>query len=243
MRYLLTSVLFIFFQSCGLILMSVQGAKLNMKRQDSLEILNLSKKYNIPEGHEIFQLSPGYYHWLHSDSMTLKNDALNSIKNHTQELDYAVYKGESLCGYYYACLGEMTPFLINTNWNASGELDNFPPADYRYFIFIEKKDSLKNKNAYIKTYLNYKPDSLLTLNRYLSFMKPLRSTKSVVAYDYTVIIQWDRLLGRQTKRFIKAVLKNMQKAPDPRKLRVIWCYNENASMVYDLDKATQRKNP
>ncbi len=90
------------------------------------------------------------------------------------------------------------------------------------------------KNNYLlpKTYLNYKPDSILPLNKYLSFMTPLRISNVSIRYDYVLIIQWDRSLGRQTRRFIDAVKKNISKAPHQCNLRIIWCYNENASSSF-----------
>lgn len=220
-------------QSCGLIFTSIQGAKFDMKKLDSLEILNLAEKYKIPKEDEIFELKTNYFHYLYSDTISKIADSLHTVKNHTQLLDYSVYNEKGiLCGYYFSCLGEVTPFLVNMDWNANGELNNFPPTNYRYFVFIEKYDTIRKNYSYSKTYLNYEPDSLLPLKKYLNFIMPLRYGQNKLKYDYTLIIQWNRFLGRQTMRFVDAVKKNMSKSPKQYNLRVIWCYNENAHLEY-----------
>ncbi|HSI91485.1 MAG TPA: hypothetical protein VK927_10245, partial [Adhaeribacter sp.] len=92
----------------------------------------------------------------------------------------------------------------NLNWNQNGNFESFPPK----------------MQAPADTLVSFQ-----TLNQYL---KPLPNTKlsADASADYTVVVFWNRMLGRQSKRLVETVQKNCAKAGN-HKIRLVYVNNDN----------------
>jgi hypothetical protein len=185
------------FSSCSTMISGIYGVK-NIKEVDEKTILRHSKKYNIP-GDEIYQLDTLYLSYLSSfDSVKFAEQ----VKNHYQPLQ----------ALYYDKSGQLTSFQINCyaggfpnlDWNRDQTMMTFPPK----------------AQAPI--------DSLIPLDVQLKYILPVQQTPPMLASnnDYTVIVHWNRFMGRQTKRFIQTVQQNMQLNSD-KQVKVIYVNNDN----------------
>lgn len=85
----------------------------------------------------------------------------------------------------------------NLNWNKTGNLNTFPPKTQAPI------------------------DSFLDLGTHLAFA----NIRPQNAYKYTVLIYWNRFMGRQTKVFLKAFKQNLLLSPQP--LQVYFINNDN----------------
>jgi hypothetical protein len=92
----------------------------------------------------------------------------------------------------------------NLNWNRQGIFNEFIPK----------------QQAPI--------DSLLTLTTQLNFLKPLSKSYliSTESYDYVIVVYWSRFMGRQSKRFIRIIQKNIQ-LEKTKKVKIIYANNDN----------------
>jgi hypothetical protein len=173
--------------SCSAIVRQFYGIK-NPKNINETTIIKFAEKYNIPI-RDIYRLDTAYIEYLSSiDSIRHKS----SIKNHFQPLQ----------ALYYNVRGQLVSFQINCyaggfpnlNWDKDSIMTSFPPK----------------QQAPI--------DSILPLYRQLQYIKPLPQTLkfSIKDYDYILIVFWNRLMGRQSKRLIRYVQQNSILAGDSR---------------------------
>lgn len=145
-------------------------------------ITKAAKEYNIPSEYS-YVLDTLYFDYLKS----YKIDNKNAVKNHLQPLQ-ALYHDKN---------GNLSVFLINCytygfpnlNWNKNNILETFPPQQQAPL------------------------DSILPIEKHLSFIEPLNDTtiptNQIKAQPNEIIlVYWSLMMGRQSKRFIKAIQKN-----------------------------------
>ncbi|MEI6488393.1 MAG: hypothetical protein WCP52_05495 [Bacteroidota bacterium] len=168
--------------SCSSVLLKMYGLK-NPKHLDNLSISKIAYKYDIPEKN-LFVLDSSYFSFLFSlDSIKYKKQ----IKNHSQPLQALYFdKSENFISFYINCYAGGFP---NLKWNRNGILNSFVPKT--------------------QTPL----DSVITFRQHLKYIKTLNN-KSVSSdslnSDYYVIVYWNRFMGRQSKRLIKYINRNLK---------------------------------
>ena len=182
--------------SCSLVFVKMYGFK-RVKSVDDKMIAKFGSKYNIPP-EDAYSIGTDYVEFIQTiDTTKFKQEK----KNHYQPLQVLYYDTESnLISYHVNCYVGGFP---NLEWNKSNSFDVFPPT----------------KQAPL--------DSVLSLQTHLEFLKPLSNTQktSIKNYDYVVIIYWNKLMGRQSKRFIKIIQKNLKLAVD-KKIKVFYVNND-----------------
>lgn len=184
--------------SCSPIVLGLYGIKNpGMSINDnSIEIL--SKKFNIPL-EDSYVLDTAYLSFLFSfDTSHYKAE----IKNHYQPLQVL----------YYDTIGKLKSFQANCfaggfpnlRWKKNKILASFPPGEQTPV------------------------DSLISLYALLKYLRPLSKTTmfSPDKYEYTVIVFWNRFMGRQSKRLIHFIQENRKLVPN-RKVKIIYANNDN----------------
>jgi hypothetical protein len=203
---ILILILVLGLTSCSPIIQGLYGIK-NPKELNDKTIIRYSEKYNIPLT-ENYKLDTAYLTFLSSlDSTNFKEQ----IKNHYQPLQVLYYyKTGQLESFQINCYAGGFP---NLNWNRDSIFTTFPPR----------------KQAPI--------DSIISLDLQLKFIRPLSQTIgfSVENYDYIVIVYWNRLMGRQSKRLIHFVQENYKLAKDY-KLKIIYVNTDNIFALTDIEK-------
>lgn len=191
-------VLILSLSSCTPLLTKIYGVK-KVKSLDEEKIIKYCNKYNIPE-QSCYWVDTNYLnHIFTKDTIT---SAL-SIKNHYQPIQVLYYGRDGyLKSYSVNCYA---PGFPNLKWNKYGNFDAFPPAGLSPI------------------------DSLLQLNDQLSFLHKLSVSDSidVDSNDFTVIVFWNRFMGRHSKSLIKTVQQNLLLVKD-QKVSVIYVNNDNA---------------
>ena len=169
-----------------------------MKKLSDNQILKQGSKYNIP-AKDAYVLDSGYVNFIFSlDSVRYQKES----HNHFQPLQ----------ALYYDQTGHLKSFHINCNaggfpnlkWNRFGAFDEFIPKQQT------------------------PPDSILPLKKHLEYVIPLNSNSSpnFDAYDYVVIVHWNKFMGRQSKRLIKVVQNNAALNKN-KSLKIIYVNNDN----------------
>ncbi len=106
------------------------------------------------------------------------------VKNHSQPLQALYFDANGqLFRYYVNCYAGGFP---NLKWNRTGGLNQFPPLPQA------------------------PEDSLLTINQLAAFIRPTAQAQDFNHSDTTIVVFWNRMMGRQSKRFIKLINKNAQ---------------------------------
>jgi hypothetical protein len=106
------------------------------------------------------------------------------VKNHSQPLQAMYFDANGqLFRYYVNCYAGGFP---NLKWNRFGGLNQFPPLPQAPV------------------------DSLLTLNQLVAFARPIEQVQDFNQSDTTIVVFWNRMMGRQSKRFIKFINRNAQ---------------------------------
>jgi len=133
------------------------------------------------------------------------------IKNHYQPLQVL----------YYNKTGELKSFQINCyaggfpnlDWNRDSLFTTFPPREQAPI------------------------DSIISIDLQLKYIHPLSQTIdfSNENYEYIVIVYWNRLMGRQSKRLIHFVQENRKLAKDY-KVKIIYVNTDNIFALTDIDK-------
>jgi len=176
----------------------------DMKAVDEKMILQLGQEYNIPF-EDSYELDTAYATFLLSHDKTLYQQ---QIKNHYQPLQ----------ALYFDKVGQLISFQINCNaggspnlaWDRDSILTTFPPKQQT------------------------KIDNMLSLDKQLKFLHPLKQTSKFNAadYDYVVVIYWNRFMDRQSKRFIKFMQDNSKLSKDKR-VKIIYVNNDNIFAMAD----------
>jgi len=148
------------------------------------EQLQLAKKYQIDK-ENIYSLDTGFKTFLDSlqslQNLLDSNYQKNSITyKMNQPLIYIYFNGEHQLSFLNNCYAGGYP---NLNWNSGNVLDSFPP----------------HTTAPI--------DTLLKFSDLKRFLLPVQA-QNHFSGDQSVIVFWNYFGGRQTSKFIKAILKN-----------------------------------
>jgi hypothetical protein len=182
--------------SCSSIITGLYGMK-NYKVVDEKTIIRYSKKYNIPL-EDSYELDINYISYLKSLDTSIYKE---QIKNHYQPLQ----------ALYYDNKGELKSFQINCytggfpnlNWERDSIMTTFPPK----------------KQAPI--------DSIVSLETQIKYLRQLSNTKKLSTdnYDYTIVVYWNRFMGRQSKRLIRLVQQNAEMSN--KKIKIIYVNSDN----------------
>lgn len=199
--------------SCGQLFLMAYGMKSGPKPMTENKIITQAKKWNIPIN-QIYELEVKPYkaHFSKIDTALFHHmDLQTTINNYMQPLQL----------FYYNPQGELISRFINCdaggfpnlNWNRSGAFDrSFPPLP-----------SLT------------KLDSLIGLKDQFTFSHSLTKSENKLNSDsnYIIVVYWNRFMGRQSKRLIEYVHKNIDQH-HAQKAIVIYVNNDNA--LYELMK-------
>ena len=199
-------ILVIGLTSCSSVIQGLYGIK-NPKELDDQTIIRYSEKYHIPLS-DNYKLDTAYLTFLSSlDSINFKEQ----IKNHYQPLQVL----------YYNKTGELKSFQINCyaggfpnlDWNRDSLFTTFPPREQAPI------------------------DSIISIDLQLKYIHPLSQTIdfSNENYEYIVIVYWNRLMGRQSKRLIHFVQENSKLANDY-KVKIIYVNTDNIFALTDIEK-------
>ena len=125
---------------------------------------------------------------------TLSDTSLKPIaKNHLQPLQALYFDHNGkLTSYFINCYAGGFP---NLNWNRNGNLNDFIPQTQAPL------------------------DTLLNLNKQLDF---IQNSNKIQTAEYTVFIYWSTFMGRQTKRFIKEIKRNVSLADNKKIVKIIY---------------------
>lgn len=106
------------------------------------------------------------------------------VKNHSQPLQAMYFDANGqLFRYYVNCYAGGFP---NLKWNRFGGLNQFPPLPQAPI------------------------DSVLNITQLAAFIRPTAQAQSFNCSDTTIVVFWNRMMGRQSKRFIELINKNAQ---------------------------------
>jgi hypothetical protein len=183
--------------SCTKIFTSMYGMK-TAKYLNEDEIYHHAKKYNLP-AENCFQTDSSFLNFIFS--LDTAKYAVQ-IQNHFQSLKVLYYNNVGFMqAFHVNCY---TGGFPNLNWNKNGAFD----------VFLPKQQA--------------DLDSILPLSKHLSYIRPLSKAKafSVSDYDYVVFVFWSRHMGRQSRRFIKIINRNVNLASD-QKVKVLYINNDN----------------
>lgn len=169
-----------------------------IKELSETEIVKYDSNYSIPEN-DAYELDSNYVDFLFSlDSIKYENKQ----KNHFQPLQALYYDNSGqLVSFHVNCDAGGFP---NLKWNRFGAFDTF----------------LLKHQAPV--------DSILSLRKHLDFLTPIHQSTSTdwSAFDDVVIVHWIRFMGRQGKRLIEIVQKNVG-LDTHLNSRVIYVNNDN----------------
>lgn len=128
----------------------------------------------------VFRIDTNYWAYLEKYDSTFNVQ----VKNHSQPLQ-ALYFDQNgqLFRFYVNCYAGGFP---NLKWNRIGGFNQFPPLPQAPI------------------------DSLFQLNDVTAFILPLSNGEAKTSGDTTIVVFWNRMMGRQSKRFIKFVKENAQ---------------------------------
>ena len=197
-------ILAIGLTSCSSVIQGLYGIK-KPKELNDQSIMEYSEKYNIPLT-DNYKLDTNYLTFLSSLDTTKYKE---QIKNHYQPLQVL----------YYNNTGKLESFQINCyaggfpnlDWNRDSIFTTFPPR----------------QQAPI--------DSIISLDLQLKYIHPLSQTTdfSYENYEYIVIVYWNRLMGKQSKRLIHIVQEN-RKLANNYKVKIIYVNTDNIYALTDI---------
>lgn len=157
-----------------------------------------AKRYHIPS-EDSYEMDTNYFSYLFSlDSVRYKRQ----IKNHTQPLQALYFdRSNQLVSFHVNCYAGGFP---NLKWNRFGIFDEFVPKQQAPL------------------------DSILPLDKQLTFLIPLNNNSLIKRdeYDYIIIVYWSRFMGRQSKRLVRIVQENVAKS-SPQQAKIIYVNNDN----------------
>ena len=189
--------------SCSKIITGIYGIH-NIETVDKEAILKYEKKYRIPNA-DSYQLDTSYFTNLFSlDTIKYKSQ----IKNHYQPLQTLYYDNKgNLQSFHVNCYAGGFP---NLKWNRDGNFKTFLPK----------------QQAAI--------DSILPLYKQLEFFIPLHNRNDFQKEDYDifVVVFWNKFMGRQSKRLVQYVQKNVTLSQNNR-VKIIYVNNDNIFAQHD----------
>jgi len=176
---LLLFVSLIFLSSCSAIMSGIYGLR-NVKSIDKSDIVKYGNQYHVPVDNS-FVLDTNYIGFVKSLYGSTNEE---QISNHLQPLQ-AMYFNEngSLISFHVNCYASGFP---NLKWNRNQIMEVFPPSQQA------PVDSLIRFNNISPHFISYSSKDKLMNNQ----------------KKYTVVVFWNRFMGRQSKRFISEIQKN-----------------------------------
>ncbi|MBK0403298.1 hypothetical protein I5M27_09895 [Adhaeribacter sp. BT258] len=195
---LLLVLLSLICSSCSSVYMSAYGIK-NPEKLDQNQIASQARKYNIPAENSFELDNAPYSEFLKSFD---QKRYYQQIYNHSQPLQALYFdKNGDLKIFYINCYAGGFP---NLTWDKDGNFNSFPPS------LQAPIDSLVN---------------LQTLSRYL---KPISIAQLSPenSSDFTIVVFWNRMMERQSKRFIETVQQNCAKAGN-QKIQLLYVNNDD----------------
>jgi len=200
MKTRLTVVLLLFIavqlSSCNMVLLKIYGLKSPGPIEEK-DVLRYCKKYDIPPA-DCYQLDTAYMSFL----FALDTNYKQAVKNHYQPLQALYYTSGQLSSFQINCYTGGYPNLL---WERDSIMTEFPPREQAPL------------------------DSIVPLDVQLKYLLPTSATvanQRLDTFDYVTVVHWNRLMGRQSKRFIRTVQKNRQLAGDLR-VKVIYVNSDN----------------
>lgn len=187
------------FTGCVNIIMKVYGIK-SPKQLNEQQVLKFASKYNIPK-EDCYLLDTAYYGYLFSLDSTVNK---LSVKNHYQPLQALYYnKNGDLVSFHPNCYAQGG---INLNWNWDSAFNDFVPQTHAPL------------------------DSIMPLDKHLQFLSPLTDSYPLnhQEYDYFIIVQWSRLMHRQSKRLINVIQENVLLHKGNHSVKIIYVNNDNS---------------
>ena len=181
--------------SCSVLFIKMYGLK-RVKSVDTKMIAKFERKYNIPR-EDSYKIDSAYIDFIQTiDTVEHKQEK----KNHYQPLQALYYQNEKLISYQVNCYAGGFP---NLKWERDSIFESFPPKQQAPL------------------------DTILSLQAHLKLLTPVseRETFSPENYDSVVIVYWNKLMGRQSKRFIKIVQKNLKLAGN-KKVKLLYVNND-----------------
>lgn len=187
----------LFFSSCGVVFNGLYGLK-NVKSVDEESVMKFGDKYGIPPVNS-YLLDSGYVASIKSQDTAQFSLQIN---NHLQPLQALYFdKNEKIISYHINCYAGGFP---NLKWNRNQIMEVFPPLQQAPLDSLVSLDLIRN-NIHLVIDDN-KSDSTI--------------------YTNTVVVFWNRFMGRQTKRFIKTIQQNF-KLSKVGEVNVIYVNNDN----------------
>jgi hypothetical protein len=145
----------------------------------------------------VYRLDTAYMDFLKS---TYTTDSI-AIKNHYQPLQALYFDNTgTLRSWHINCL---VPGYPQLNWNHQNAFNSFPP------------------------YTTAIPDTLYTFQRVSKLFFPVRSEKTELLPDYTILIFWNKFMRKHSKNLVNTVKSNLALAPDSIKYNVIYINNDS----------------
>lgn len=164
------------------------------------KIIAQAKEYNIPIA-DCYTLDTTYYRFLSNFTDTALSTAKNTHAQPLQVLYFKKINQWQLVSYHANCYAGGFP---NLNWNRNGTFETFVPQQQAPL------------------------DSLMNLKDHFNFMKPVEGTVAfnLINYDYIVLVYWSRYMGKQSKRLIELVQKNLTLSKGSN-AKIIYINNDN----------------
>lgn len=198
-RFIAFALVLILFSGCSGIARAMMGIK-KSKPLTEKRIARLGKRYGIAAD-EAYQLDTAYLPYVLSlDTSKYKLQ----IKNHYQPLQALYYEPSGRLVFFYPnCYAGGFP---NLNWNRAGTFETFLPRQQA------------------------PADSLVPLAKHAGFINDLNGEKiklDTSPYDYIILVHWNRMMSRQSKRLIRYVRKNAKLAAG-KKIKFVFVNNDNS---------------
>ena len=181
---------------CNYTLTKIYGIK-QIKLLNEKAIVKSAWKYNIPLS-DLYTVDTTFLRYLQTRD-TSKNKYLS--KNHLQPLQALYYTRNGIfVSYQINCYAGGFP---NLDWNRNSTFEVFPPKQ------------------------QCPVDSLISLQAQLKLIKPLSQTLAINAgkFDTIVMVYWSSFMGRQSRRFIRIIQKNVKLTSD--KVKVLYINTDN----------------
>jgi hypothetical protein len=209
---ILVIVIAIGLTGCKSIMLGMFGYKIPIPLEEK-DIYKLAKQYKVPPG-DCYNLDTNYIWYFKTIDTTRFKE---NIKNHYQPMQALYYKNTGyLQSFHINCWAGGFP---NLRWDRDNILARFPPLEQAPV------------------------DSILPLDSLLKYLKPLSLTQKFVIsdYDYIVVVFWNRMMGKQSKRLIHFIQENCKLAK-AEKVKLIYVNNDNFfANGYNKDTEENRK--
>ena len=200
--------------SCNAVLTRMYGLRTRYEAVSDETRADYARDYGVPldEWYELDGTFAEYLiqHYLAGRDSAEQNLYRDAVNNHVQPLQ-ALYFDRSgrLVSYHVNCYAGGFP---NLKWNHDDAFSSFPPASVSP---LDTLVSLQDLLPHVKTPAGETP------------------TCQSSPVDYTVVVMWPVFMGRQSKRLIKTVKKNLETAPDMLRAELLLVNNDAFQLGMD----------